>query len=415
MEDNSSSTSASLHSPSCAYLTDLFPKINQYFRDETIIEGTEHSSLFIGNLIIIAYSVVIFFGTCGNLLTIIAILRNPQMRTVRNFFILNLALSDFLICTVTAPVTMYTIVYTFWPFGTAMCKVAGTLQGFNIFLSTFSIAAIALDRYVLVIFPTKRQRQHNLSLLFFSMIWLISIIFALPLFIASDIHIIFKKPECGIAIPICHEQNEIWKEMSINKKTYTIAVMVVQYAFPIISMSFSYSSIALRMRMRFAARSSLCTTAAMQNNAVNQRRKSVVERQRRTHLLLICLIVVFATAWLPLNVFHILNTFELTTKFDVPVFALCHILGITSACINPLSYAFFNQNIRQEFGAMFRETRLLWIYDKVVALLSNCKSQKTVSEVEDNHLDNQHEEHRDNLIPTNYITTENMVMFQENV
>ena len=144
--ENSSSASTSAPARTCSQWNELFYNINQYFRDETILEGTEHSSHFIGNLIIAAYSVVIFFGTCGNLLTIIAILRNPQMRTVRNFFILNLALSDFLICTVTGPVTLYTILYMFWPFGTAMCKVAGSLQGFNVFLSTFSIAAIALDR-----------------------------------------------------------------------------------------------------------------------------------------------------------------------------------------------------------------------------------------------------------------------------
>lgn len=89
---------------------------------------------------------MIAFGSIGNLLTIAAVCRNPQMRTVRNFFILNLALSDFFICTVTAPITLYTVLFVFWPFGTASCKIVGSLQGFNIFLSTFSIAAIALDR-----------------------------------------------------------------------------------------------------------------------------------------------------------------------------------------------------------------------------------------------------------------------------
>lgn len=99
-----------------------------------------------GYIIIAAYALVISLGVFGNLMTIVAILRNKQMRNVRNFFILNLALSDFFICTVTAPITLYTVLYMFWPFGTTLCHIAGSLQGFNIFLSTFSITAIALDR-----------------------------------------------------------------------------------------------------------------------------------------------------------------------------------------------------------------------------------------------------------------------------
>jgi neuropeptide Y receptor len=138
------------------------------------------------------------------------------MRTARNFFILNLALSDFFICIITAPTTLYTVLYMFWPYGKPLCKIAGSLQGFNIFLSTFSITAIALDRYVLVIFPTKRERQHNLSLIFFILIWIISFLLALPLLDASDLNVLFQDKNCGITLTICHEKNEHWQKVRIN-------------------------------------------------------------------------------------------------------------------------------------------------------------------------------------------------------
>ena len=67
--------------------------------------------------------------------------------------------------------------------------------------------------------------------------------------------------------------------MPINKEVYTVGVMVTQYAFPLASIAFAYSRIALRMRMRFAARNSLCN--AVQNTVINQRRKyvSVLRKQ----------------------------------------------------------------------------------------------------------------------------------------
>jgi neuropeptide Y receptor len=111
----------------------------------------------------------------------------------------------------------------FWPFKTGLCKIAGSLQGFNIFLSTFSITAIALDRYVLVIFPTKRERQHNLSIVFFTLIWVISFLLALPLFDASDLNILFEDKSCGIELTICHEKNERWQQVNSVKDRGTNA------------------------------------------------------------------------------------------------------------------------------------------------------------------------------------------------
>nr|CRZ22442.1 BMA-NPR-11 [Brugia malayi] len=84
--------------------------------------------------------------------------------------------------------------------------------------------------------------------------------------------------------------------------------------------------------------------------------RSVAGRQRRTHLLLICVVIVFAVAWLPLNVFHVLNTFGIV-EFSVPLFAICHLIAMGSACLNPVSYAFFNQNFRQQF-IMFYEAAI---------------------------------------------------------
>ncbi|PAV68008.1 hypothetical protein WR25_02836 [Diploscapter pachys] len=293
----------------------LIEKLNDFFRDEDVHPDSEHSNTMLGYLIFCAYMVVIFFGSIGNFLTMTVVVINPSMRTTRNFFILNLALSDFFVCSVTAPMTLYTILYTFWSFGRALCKITGSLQGFSVFLSTFSITAIALDRSTI------------------------------PLFIASGMDTIPLDSNCGNFINLCHEQDHIWNKMPISKKTYTLSVLAVQYAFPLCSLVFVYSRIAHRMKMRFVNRHNSLNNHSDDSNA---RRKSVFDRQRRTHLLLMCVVAVFAVAWLPLNIFHILTTFD-WIKFSVPTFAFCHVTAMCSASLNPVIYAFFNQNFRTEF------------------------------------------------------------------
>jgi hypothetical protein len=93
---------------SCSEWTAIFDGINHYFRDEDILPGSEHSSVEVGYVIIMAYSLVIALGLFGNTLTIITILSKRHMRNVRNFFILNLAISDFFLVSVNATTTLYT-------------------------------------------------------------------------------------------------------------------------------------------------------------------------------------------------------------------------------------------------------------------------------------------------------------------
>lgn len=87
--------------------------------------------------------------------------RKPQMRTARNLFILNLAISDLLLCLVTMPLTLVEILSKYWPLGRQpiVCKMIGTLQATSIFVSTISITAIALDRYQVIVYATRDSLQ----------------------------------------------------------------------------------------------------------------------------------------------------------------------------------------------------------------------------------------------------------------
>uniref|UniRef100_A0A1I8IJP9 G_PROTEIN_RECEP_F1_2 domain-containing protein n=1 Tax=Macrostomum lignano TaxID=282301 RepID=A0A1I8IJP9_9PLAT len=99
--------------------------------------------------IIGVYCLFILFGAFGNGLVMLTVCRNRAMRTARNLFIFNLALSDFILCLFTQPLNLLRLFpdYISWEFGELLCKVVNTLTGLNMFVSTFSITAIALDRF----------------------------------------------------------------------------------------------------------------------------------------------------------------------------------------------------------------------------------------------------------------------------
>ena len=50
-------------------------------------------------------------------MVIYVVARNPFMRTARNVFIVNLAISDLMLCLITMPLTLVEILYVTWQFG----------------------------------------------------------------------------------------------------------------------------------------------------------------------------------------------------------------------------------------------------------------------------------------------------------
>jgi neuropeptide F receptor len=90
---------------------------------------------------------LIAFGAVGNSLVCYVVARNPAMRTPRNIFIINLAISDLTLCLFTQPFNLMKVLVPAWRLGTFMCKFVNMFCGVNVFVSTISITAIALDRF----------------------------------------------------------------------------------------------------------------------------------------------------------------------------------------------------------------------------------------------------------------------------
>jgi hypothetical protein len=81
-----------------------------------------------GWILILLYGFVFVIGLVGNFLVCFAVWRNPSMRTVTNYFIVNLAVADFMVILICLPPTVIEDVAASWFFGRIMCKVVKFLQ-----------------------------------------------------------------------------------------------------------------------------------------------------------------------------------------------------------------------------------------------------------------------------------------------
>ena len=81
-------------------------------------------------LLIVMSAIIFFFGTTGNVLVIVSVLRNPSMRSVTNHFIVNLALADCLVLIICLPPTILWDVTETWWLGGFMCRAVLFCQVF---------------------------------------------------------------------------------------------------------------------------------------------------------------------------------------------------------------------------------------------------------------------------------------------
>ena len=91
-------------------LTLMMRKLEQFTHNKAI----DDTSLI---TLLIFYAILIVFGVTGNGLVCAAVARKPSMRTGRNVYIINLAISDLLLCLFTMPFSLVEIALKFWPLG----------------------------------------------------------------------------------------------------------------------------------------------------------------------------------------------------------------------------------------------------------------------------------------------------------
>uniref|UniRef100_A0A3Q3DGC2 Opsin 4xb n=1 Tax=Hippocampus comes TaxID=109280 RepID=A0A3Q3DGC2_HIPCM len=92
-------------------------------------------------------------GVTGNALVMFAFYSNKKLRSLPNYFIMNLAVSDFLMAFTQSPIFFINCLYKEWVFGEMGCKMyafCGALFGIA---SMINLLAISIDRYMVITKP----------------------------------------------------------------------------------------------------------------------------------------------------------------------------------------------------------------------------------------------------------------------
>ncbi|XP_074520807.1 cholecystokinin receptor-like [Halichoeres trimaculatus] len=347
---------------------------------------------------ILLYVLIFLLSVFGNLLIIIVLMMNKRMRTVTNCFLLSLALSDLMMAIFCMPFTLIPNILEDFIFGAAMCKAISYFMGISVSISTFSLVAIAIERYSAICNPLKSRswqtRSHAYRVI--AGTWAVSLLIMVPYPVFSVIRN-FPKAN-GTVGHMCRldwpskEAEQTWY-MLLLFTLFFIPGVVMAIAYGLISrelyrgMQFEmgqnkenagqkngvgrpltapnddddgcYVEVSKKPSSGVELPTLSGSAAANQPKPENSRSntsEAKLQAKRRVVRMLMVIVALFFICWMPLYFANTWKAFDLRSASraltGAPI-SFIHLLSYSSACVNPIIYCFMNTRFRKALIATF--------------------------------------------------------------
>uniref|UniRef100_A0A673WJN3 Gastrin/cholecystokinin type B receptor n=1 Tax=Salmo trutta TaxID=8032 RepID=A0A673WJN3_SALTR len=334
---------------------------------------------------ILLYSLVFLLSVFGNLLIIVVL-------TVNN---------DLMMAVFCMPFTLIPNMLEDFIFGAAMCKTVTYFMGLSVSISTFSLVAIAIERYSAICNPLKSRvwQTHSHAYRVIAAIWVLSLVMMVPYPVFSHLKS-FPKPDRTMG----HMCRLEWPSVGVEQTWYMLLLLIL-FFIPgvVIIVAYGLISRELYRGMKFeldqnrenTLKNGVNTTVTTSNNDTDNdgcyiqipkkppsmelstlttptpappKPKVSAEHPRsntseakllaKKHVIrmLIVTAILFFLCWMPLytantwKAFHISSAHRLLSGAPI---SFIHLLSYTSACVNPVIYCFMNTRFRKALLTTF--------------------------------------------------------------
>lgn len=131
-------------------------------------DGTFLTTSLFQTIVYFMYTWIFLIAFIGNGIVCFIVKSCQSMRTVTNFFIANLAVGDILMSLFCVPFSFVpTLILSYWPFGTVMCHLVNYTQATSVLVSAYTLVAISVDRYIVIMWPLRPRITKRFVLFIF--------------------------------------------------------------------------------------------------------------------------------------------------------------------------------------------------------------------------------------------------------
>ena len=118
-------------------------------------------------------------------------------------------------------------------------QLSPTLQTLDVFVSTFTIVAIAIDRYSAIVCAQQDSNDRTIVYYVIALVWMMYMVLCIPILIYHEVRTVNLERMNFHLFNICME---VWPS-DVLRKIYTTCVLIIQYAAPLIIIPFLHMKI----------------------------------------------------------------------------------------------------------------------------------------------------------------------------
>ena len=301
----------------------------------------------------VIYCIVFIFAIVGNATVCIIPFRHRRMRTCTYFLITNLAVSDIgtMLC---LPYILVMEWQNEWSMGSVMCKLVNPSLTMFYLVTTNTLVAIAVHRFVVVVFPFKSKPGKSRVALIILLIWLIAFLCVLPSFGARQL-VFNGVKDNGKTSYTCDEifPGKTREDHEFFRNMYTIFQYVINIFLPIVIIVILYIVIAYKLRQMSSAlgfrKDRRDSQGSTSYHSVASRKKSIDdfslrkrnELERKFLRMLAVVVIVFVLCYVPYTTFYLVVSYypmAMTWKYLGILYHYIYLLMWFPNALYPICY-----------------------------------------------------------------------------
>ncbi|XP_059608148.1 neuropeptide CCHamide-2 receptor [Phlebotomus argentipes] len=280
----------------------------------------------------VVFSIIFVVGVLGNGTLVVVFVRHRAMRNIPNTYIFSLALADLLVILICVPLT--SIIYTMdsWPWGETLCRVSEFAKDISIGVSVFTLTALSGERYCAIVNPLRKLQTKPLTVFTAVMIWIIAILFALPVVIRSTV--VERPVNRNKTILICDPFGPEEDSFRPTYRKYAVIGKAVTYYFlPLTIIGILYALMARRLHL---------SAREMPGESLAAQSRSQARARRHVARMVVTFVIVFIVCFLPHHIFQM--WFHLYPDAEDDYDEVWHVFriigfcfGFLNSCANPVA------------------------------------------------------------------------------
>nr|XP_015824989.2 prokineticin receptor 1a isoform X1 [Nothobranchius furzeri] len=301
-------------------------------------DTTQGRAFFVATLIIavVLVGIMLVCGV-GNCLFIASLVRFKQLRNRTTLLIVNLAVSDVLVAVICCPFLLdyYVVKKLSWDHGLLLCASTNYLRTVSLYVSTNALLAIAVDRYMAILYPLKPRMKHQTAYCAVLMLWVIPIFISIPsAYMASETTYLHDKGQTHKTF--CAQ---IWPvDQQVYYRAYFLLIFALEFVGPVTIMVFCYTQISRELWFK--------DVPGFQTTQILRK----LHRRRRRVVLLILVLAAYVLCWAPYYSFTLLRDFYPTlisrNRNSLVAFYIIECVAMSNGVINTLCFVGVRNNAK---------------------------------------------------------------------